>query len=103
VNGPWLSVIIPVYREAGAIGSCLGLLSRCRRIERAEVIVVDGDNGSTRTPRDIMPVKVVSSAPGRGVQLNAGRRAAAADRLLFLHVDTSLPVNFVDLVCRALF
>jgi glycosyltransferase involved in cell wall biosynthesis len=100
--GARLAIVIPVYRESAAIGPCLHHLSRCADIERCEIIVVDGDGGSTGTPNDIMPVKVEISSPGRGTQLNAGAELATAPALLFLHVDTELPVDFVSRVLGAL-
>jgi len=33
----------------------------------------------------------MSSAKGRGIQLNVGARAARGDLLLFLHADSALP------------
>lgn len=99
---PDLSVIIPVYREQLAIQPCLDYLARCPGIERCEVIVVDGDGGSTHTPTDILPVTVLQSPPGRGQQLNAGARSASAGALLFLHVDTVPPLEFVHLITTAL-
>jgi rSAM/selenodomain-associated transferase 2/rSAM/selenodomain-associated transferase 1 len=97
-----LAIVIPVFRESTAIGPCLRHLSRCDAIARCEVIVVDGDGGSTGTPNDIVPVTVCLSSPGRGTQLNAGARMSTAGALLFLHVDTTLPTDFVSRVLGAL-
>jgi len=99
---PRLSVIIPVYDESEAIRPCLRYLSECSGIDQCEVIVVDGDAGSTQTPTDLTPVTVTTSPPGRGTQLNAGVRLATAPALLFLHVDTVLPGDFVNRVTGAL-
>ncbi len=99
---PPLAIIIPVYRESTAIGPCLRYLSACPGIERCEVIVVDGDGGSTQTPREVISLHVVVSLPGRGTQLNAGVGRTAAPALLFLHVDTVLPDDFIDRVLAAL-
>lgn len=97
-----LAIIIPVYRERRSIGACLHHLARCPHIDHCEIVVVDGDAGSTMTPTEILPVSVVTSPAGRGIQLNAGAREASAPALLFLHVDTVLPHDFVRRVLVAL-
>lgn len=99
---PALSIVIPVYREPYAIGRCLAYLAGCPGIEECEVIVSEGDGGASMVPSTILAVRVVSSPPGRGQQLNAGAASARADRLLFLHVDTRPPRSFVRLVTHAL-
>ena len=42
------------------------------------------------------------SAAGRSVQMNHGASGAKGDILLFLHVDTSLPSNADEGICKAL-
>lgn len=94
-----LSVIIPVLDEAQAIGPAL---ERLREIApEAELVVVDG--GSTDgTPGLAAPhARVVTSAPGRAVQLNHGAAVARGDWLLFLHVDTALPQGFQAALAEA--
>ena len=39
---------------------------------------------------------VISSARGRATQMNAGAGAALGEILLFLHIDTSLPLNGIQ-------
>ena len=86
-----LSVVVPALNEAARIRDALEALAPLRG-RGHEVIVADG--GSTDgTPQLAVGLcdRVVSSARGRGVQMNAGARAASGDVLLFLHVDTFLP------------
>ena len=99
---PRLAIVVPVYREHDAIGPCLDHLSRCEDIDKCEVVIVDGDNGSTHPPYGLLPIRVIRSVAGRGVQLNAGARESVAPALIFLHVDTALPKNFVGKVLAAL-
>ena len=67
-----------------------------------EAIVVDGmsEDGSADLAAD-MGCKVIIVEPqarGRSAQLSRGYSAASGDWLLFLHGDTVLPDNWVDLV-----
>jgi rSAM/selenodomain-associated transferase 2 len=105
-KAPRCSIVIPVYREQENISICLQHLRRLRGIENSEVIVVDGEGGSTleAIPRREFPLPLVRiiSERGRAVQLNAGAEAASAPFLLFLHVDTLLPAAGLGLVVRTL-
>jgi len=93
---PVISVIIPVYGEAGCINRTIDKLksSVSQMLWTIEIIVVDGDpeKSTLQSIKDPDIIKIVSPA-GRGVQMNHGARAATADLLLFLHADTVLPEN----------
>jgi len=45
---------------------------------------------------------IVTSAPGRARQMNAGAAKARGDVLLFLHADTRLPADFARQIEDAL-
>lgn len=84
---PGLSIIIPALNECGHIGACLRSVSGLE----AEVVVVDG--GSHDGTPDIAReygATVVTTAPGRGIQLRAGGEWATGRTLLFLHADSRL-------------
>ena len=86
-----LSIVIPVLNEAERIGASLAALAPLRR-RGHEVIVADaGSADATRELAAPLCDRVVSSARGRGAQMNAGARFATGDALLFLHADTRLP------------
>lgn len=85
------SVIIPTLNEAHTIEKCLTNL--INNHTNFEVIVADG--GSSDKTLDIVSqfpyAQSVSSAPGRGRQMNEGVKGAKGDVFLFLHADTFLP------------
>ncbi len=90
-----LSVVIPTLNEAAGIGALLERLERTPGV--ADIVVADG--GSTDgTPEFVRSsaARLVRSEVGRGVQLDAGARAASGDVLLFLHADVVPPLNLED-------
>jgi rSAM/selenodomain-associated transferase 2 len=97
-----VSVIIPALNEACALPATL--LSVVKQAEFSEAIVIDG--GSSDNTCAIVQqfagttqgVRLIHSARGRGAQMNAGARAATGQWLLFLHADTLLPVNAIQLI-----
>lgn len=96
---PELSIVIPTLNESNWIARTIAAV----RGERVEVIVADG--GSTDDTTRIAALsgaRVVLASKGRGPQLNAGALMARSPRLLFLHADTSIPENFVELIRRCL-
>jgi rSAM/selenodomain-associated transferase 2 len=95
---PSLSVIIPALDEAPTIEATLHALD-ILRARGAEIVVVDG--GSTdNTVALATPLadRVMASARGRAIQMNASAAAALGDVLLFLHADTRLPPDADRLV-----
>ena len=103
VAEPLLSVVIPVLNEADTLPQTLKVLKLEQYPGVVEVLVVDGGS------RDNSPAvaqsagcRVLSCEPGRGRQMNVGARAARGKYLLFLHADTTLPFNYLDLVYRCL-
>lgn len=82
-----LSVIIPTWCEAGAIGA---QVAYARSIGE-EVIVADGGSPDGTAERAAAAgARVVRTAKGRGRQLRQGAAEARGDVLLFLHADTTL-------------
>lgn len=97
---PRISVIIPAVNEAQTIAQAIESASGGADVE---VIVVDGgSHDGTRQIARATGAQVISSAAGRGHQMNAGAATARGSILLFLHADTLLPVGFQRDVCEVL-
>lgn len=87
-----ISIIIPALNEAPTIAP---VISTARNAKNVEIIVADG--GSSDGTADLaqsLGVRVISTAPGRATQMNAGAASATGDILLFLHADTLLPTGY---------
>jgi rSAM/selenodomain-associated transferase 2 len=93
------SIIIPVLHESEFINTQLETLKHIATDEPFEIIVVDGSptQDTLRVISD-RSVKIYSSQQGRGCQMNEGAAHASGDILVFLHVDTFLPLNAFSLI-----
>ena len=93
-----ISVIIPVFNESQALAMHLPLLQVLRK-EGHELIVVDGNGDATSAARCANWVdRWLLSGPGRARQMNVGAECATGEVLLFLHIDTCLPVDALALL-----
>jgi rSAM/selenodomain-associated transferase 2 len=95
-----ISVIIPALNESATI--CRSL-SRLKDVASLEIIVVDGGSrDNTAALAGTFGAKVVKTAPGKAVQMNAGAAAATGGILVFLHADSVLPGDFNYQIVSAL-
>jgi rSAM/selenodomain-associated transferase 2 len=99
VSAP-ISVVIPARNEEARVA--LAVRSARAAGTGIEVLVVDGGSRDrTRHVAAAAGARVVSSAAGRGVQLDRGAREATGAWLVFLHADTWLEqgwaTNLLDL------
>ena len=94
-----ISIIIPVLNEAAIIEQTLKQFDG----SKVEVIVVDGgsQDNTVAIAKQIAQVIIVEGK-GRAGQMNAGADLARSEILLFLHADTHLPSNFIELVTQTL-
>jgi rSAM/selenodomain-associated transferase 2 len=91
------SIIIPTLNEEKTIQRCLLDLQPLRN--RSEIIVIDGESAdNTRMLAVPLADKVTISEKGRSKQMNIGARQATGDILIFLHADTRLPENALQLI-----
>lgn len=97
------SIILPVLNEAAIIGATIDRLKALDGGDRCECIVVDGSpDGGTISAVNNRGVRCLTAPRGRARQMNAGAAAAAGEILIFLHADTRLPPNALDLIDRAM-
>lgn len=98
---PALSIIMPVVNEAGQLAGKLQALQPLR--PHCELLLVDGgsDDGSQAIAKPLVD-KVFHSSRGRARQMNAGAAQATAEVFLFLHADTRLPNNAIELILKAI-
>jgi len=92
------SIIIPTLNEEKTIASCLLPLQPLRN--NCEIIIVDATCGQPNAngPHAHLADKIIISAKGRARQMNLGASHARGDVLIFLHADTALPDNALQLI-----
>jgi uncharacterized protein len=97
---PRVSAVIPALNEESCIVSTI---ESAWRAGAHEVIVADGGSDDrTTTLASQSGALVIAAERGRSRQLNAGARAASGDVLLFLHADTTVPLDAVEHVGRVM-
>jgi len=91
-----LSIIIPVLNEENQLRDCLESIVLPQDVQ-AEIIVIDG--GSSDATQSIAQadqrVKLVTSDPGRGIQIAEGVKHSTGDLIIIIHADTRLAHNGV--------
>jgi rSAM/selenodomain-associated transferase 2 len=97
-----LSVIVPALNEAENVAAALAALQPLRA-QGHELILVDGGSADG-TPALARPWvdRLLVAERGRARQMDAGAAQASGDVLLFLHVDTGLPLGAEALIEGAL-
>ena len=99
-----VSVIIPVFNEEDQIKDQIDLLLNLPCL--LELIIVDG--GSADETITIIEglkdkrLRLLTSEKGRALQMNVGADSANGENILFLHIDTRLPPNGLELIEKEL-
>lgn len=95
-----ISVIIPTLNEATQIEATLASVLNQPGI--VEILVVDGGSEDDTVRRASQFARVLEAPQGRARQMNAGARAASGEILVFLHADTRLPKNGLEVILATL-
>lgn len=102
---PAVSVVVPVYREGEGINGFLADLLGTATAVPFEILVVDGDEGSTLEhirPDLLARIRPLQAPKGRARQMNIGAARARGRVLLFLHADARLPLGAFDSIVECL-
>lgn len=93
-----ISIIIPVLNEEANLSRLSADLQSLRQ-QGHEVIIADGGSvdNSLAIAYETTDMVVVSGA-GRALQMNSGADIATGEVLLFLHADTQLPDNAMQII-----
>ncbi|HEX6995410.1 MAG TPA: TIGR04283 family arsenosugar biosynthesis glycosyltransferase [Gammaproteobacteria bacterium] len=97
-----VSVIVPAWRDTGAVGA---LLESTRTWSPApcEIVVVSAERDPALAALcSAYDARYVESRRSRGAQLDLGARSASAPVLWFLHADSSAPRDGIAAIRRAL-
>ncbi len=92
---PKLSIVIPVLNEAQHLEETL---AKTPSADVERIVVDGGSQDDTIAVATSAQVTVISSLPGRALQMNAGAAIATGEVLLFLHADTKLPPHFDKII-----
>ncbi len=95
-----ISVIVPTLNEETHIDR---LVDEVSQGFHTELVFVDGGStDATVKKASQRNVRVYSSTPNRAMQMNLGVQKATGDILLFLHADSSLPLDWDRHIRQAL-
>lgn len=91
-----ISFVIPVLNEEEGIAA--RLIDLALRYPKAQRVVVDGGSRD-HTVAQAMPhcEVLLTSEPGRAVQMNLGANVSSGHYLFFLHADTRLTITWQEL------
>jgi len=93
-----ISIVIPVLNEEKNLSNTLNTLQSYRQFGH-EIVVADGGSAdqSVEIAHALADTVIVSNA-GRALQMNNGAAVATGDVFLFLHADTVLPHNAIQIM-----
>jgi len=95
-----LSIVIPVLNDTEPLRRLLATLQGDSHVD---IVVVNGGAADDELTAICRPpvVRLLTSDPGRGRQMNVGASAATGRWIVFLHADTQLPIEWSDEIRRA--
>ncbi|WP_338057556.1 TIGR04283 family arsenosugar biosynthesis glycosyltransferase [Sulfuriflexus mobilis] len=96
------SIIVPVLNEAGTLPAWLSHLQTFRQAGHELILVDGGSHDASITLARPWVDKIITTSAGRGRQMNAGAAQARHEILVFLHADTFLPEDAMQVITQAL-
>jgi len=101
-NEVTFSIIVPMLNELEVLPELLDHLKSFAARD-CEVLLVDGgsEDGSVDMAQT-SGLKVMRCAKGRALQMNAGAQHSKGAVLVFLHADTRLPINSLQVISTGL-
>ena len=98
-----ISIIIPTLNEEENIMKLIPYLHQCCKGFDTEIIIVDcGSSDKTISLAKSLPVKIITTAKGRAIQMNSGAVVAKGDILYFVHADSIPPPSFCKDIIAAI-
>ncbi|MBD3316951.1 MAG: glycosyltransferase, partial [Chitinivibrionales bacterium] len=97
-----LSIVIPALNEEVFLKRCI--YSILSQDIATEIVVVDGgsDDSTKKVAESFKEVRLIESAPGRGIQIAKGVECAGGDTIIVLHADCVLKSGVLQRICTAL-
>ena len=100
-EGPIVSVIIPVWNDEDALARAVQRLQPAPTVEIIVSCVLGEDSRYGQLRHRHPGIRWVPAPRGRGVQMNAGAAIARGRWLVFLHADSDLPDDWMDVIAEA--
>jgi rSAM/selenodomain-associated transferase 2/rSAM/selenodomain-associated transferase 1 len=98
---PLVSVVIPVWRDENALATVLETLHSTSNAETIVASVLGEDSRRQSTHKQQTAIRWISAPRGRACQMNAGASVARGRWLLFLHADSRLPTEWLEVIAHA--
>ncbi|WP_328600547.1 glycosyltransferase [Pontixanthobacter aquaemixtae] len=97
-----VGIVLPVLNEERALAAMFEVLSRLDP-KPADILFVDGgsDDASCELIRDA-GYRLLETAKGRAIQINAGVEAVGTEYVCVLHADTIPPADMVSVITETL-
>ena len=100
-----ISIVVPVFNESATLPSLMQALQSWQSASHSNFEILFVDGGSTDNTVAMLQkegYRVISSSKGRAWQMNTGAAQTQHNVLLFLHADTQLPKQALELIDHAL-
>ena len=99
--GPLASVVIPVWRDREALEALLASFGPQDQVEVVVALALGDGTEHRESAARLDWVRWVEGPRGRASQMNAGAVASMGRWLVFLHADSRLPDNWLDVIADA--